>query len=376
MRPILFFPMLVLSTSIFCATTTPGFFFFGDSLTDSGYQNNNPLVKSLGKTPQWTSPNGHTWAYYFLQNYAHQTAHYDTTLIPNNVDAATFFNPVPTDIQPILDGNNFAAGGSTTGGTGLVDTAQYKAPSLLNQIDYFVNRHAPKHSITLSQHGYLIWSGTNDLMKELGKQSETEVLLHKLYLSKPAALLHLFNFQKISERFITTQTQIAENLLTAVTKLQKAGARKIAVLLLPDVGDTPLMNIWAQNLQSYGSTITAAQLSAEMHTVINNTNALIQTKLAGLNVLVIDGNHVLQPIIYMKTPGNFQETQQQFGKQQDFLIVNNKESACSPKQQALTCIPTVPNAEHYVFEDVVHPTNQTHHMIGDFVYYKSKSFFE
>jgi len=74
----------------------------------------------------------------------------------------------------------------------------------------------------------------------------------------------------------------------------------------------------------------------------------------------------------MVTPGNFQETPQQFGKQQAFLITNNKESACPPNQLALSCIPVVHNAEHYVFEDLAHPTDQTHQIIGDYVYYQSQ----
>lgn len=375
-HPILFSALLAASAPMVFAAPTQSFFFFGDSLTDSGYQNNNPIVKNLGKTPQWTSPNGHTWAYYFLQNFAQHSLNYDTKLVPNNMDAVTFFNPVPVNILPILDGNNFAAGGSTTGGPGLLNTDKYKSPSLLNQIDYFVSTHAPKHSLNPSKHGYLIWSGTNDLMKELVIQIVIERWLQKLYLSKPAAILRVFDFQKISKRFIATQTQIADNLLTAVVNLKKAGAQKIVVILLPDIGDTPLMNTLAQNLQKNGSTITVAQLSTQMREVTNQTNALIRAKLADLHVLVIDINHVLRPIISMATPGHFRESLEQFGKEQDFLIIDNKHSACLPNQQALTCIPIVANAQHYVFEDVAHPTDQTHQMIGDYVYYQSKPFFD
>jgi len=166
-----------------------GFFFFGDSLSDSGYQNNNPLVKRLGKTPQWTSPKGHTWVYYFLQDYADYSPNIDTTLMPNNVDAASLYNPVPTHILPILDGNNFATGGSTTGSAGILNSDAYKAPSLLEQIDYFVRTYAPKHAIAISENEYLIWSGNNDLMKKLAFEMWVEHVLQKLYLSQLAAAL-------------------------------------------------------------------------------------------------------------------------------------------------------------------------------------------
>ena len=330
-------------------------------------------MKKLGKTPQWTSPNGHTWVYYFLQNYAQYSPSINTTLMPNNMDAAALYNPIPSHIKPTLDGNNFAAGGSTTGGIGIINNAEYKAPSLLNQVNYFVNTYAPKHSTAIALNEYLIWSGDNDLIKKLAIEMWFERLLQKWRLNRPAAALHLFDLHKASSRFIKTENQIVKNLLTAVTTLQKAGAEKIVVILLPDIGDTPMINSLTHGLQkNSGSLITSEELSAEMHLVTKNTNALIREKLAQTHVIFVDVNEVLQPLISMATPGHFQETPQRFGKQKDFLITNNKGTACQPNQQALTCIPSVDNAQHYVFEDLVHPTDQTHQLIGDYVYFQSQ----
>lgn len=368
-RSFLLATTLTLSTLNAYSASPPGFFFFGDSLTDSGYQNNNPTVKSLGKTPQWTSPHGHTWAYYFLQNYNQDFPKTHTQLKPNNVDAAVFFHPIPNHITPVLDGNNFAAGGSTTSGHGILNNKEYKSPSLLNQIDYFVDSYAPNHSIAISQHEYLIWSGGNNLMKQLAITVSVARSLQRIHLSKLAAALHLFDLQKLSKEFHSTQTQIANNLLTAVTTLERAGAKKIIVILLPDVSVTPLIKNLAQGLEPANVT---AQLSAAMSVVTDDTNALIRKNLAGTHVKIIEINQVMRPITKMTTPGHFEETAEQFGKQRRFLITNNKGAACRPNQLALTCIPTSTNASHYVFEDSVHPTDQTHQIIGDYVYHQSR----
>ena len=48
-RKILLSATLTLSVLNTYATIPQGFYFFGDSLSDSGYQNNNPTVQSLGR---------------------------------------------------------------------------------------------------------------------------------------------------------------------------------------------------------------------------------------------------------------------------------------------------------------------------------------
>lgn len=367
MNPFVFIIIYLLSLSTAYAIPSQSFFFFGDSLTDSGYQNNNPTVIQLGKSPQWTSPHGHTWPYYFLKHKGQQAS-----LSPNNVDAKTFFHPVPSHISPVLDGNNFAAGGSTTGGKGVLNTRVYKSPSLLQQIDYFLHTYVPQHKINVAKHEYLIWSGDNDLLKKLTVDLKIDYILHKLYLQKLAAALHIFDMQRLSPTFKTTEIQIANHLLAAVTALQEAGAEKIIVMLLPDISDSPLINDIVQNLQQKThSTLTQGELSAQMHTIVMDTNALIREKLRHSSVLFIDANNVLHALSVMKTPGYFHETSALFGQSRRFFIANNKNGACLPNQLALSCIPKVPHANHYVFEDLAHPTDQTHQILGDYVYYQS-----
>ena len=374
LRFLLLSAALLLSVMNSFASQDHRIIFFGDSLTDSGYQNNNPILKKEGKTPLWTSPNGHTWAYYFLQNYAHYKHGYRISLTPNNVDAATFFHPVPAHIKPILDGNNFAAGGSTTSGAGMINSKVYKSPSLLNQTDYFLKTYAPQHAISVSEPTYLIWSGTNDVLKHLVIQIAIAEWLQKLHLYKLTSALHFFDLKTLSTRFNKIEHRISNNLLTAVTHLQKAGAKKIVVILLPDIGDSPLMNTLVENLQKKGNSITGSQLAAAMHVTTQNTNALIRNTLANTHVLLIDVDRLLKLVTTMKTPGTFRESMPDFGKKRTFFIANNTKSACKPTEQALTCIPRVANAEHYLFEDVLHPTDQTHQIIGDYIFYQSRQY--
>ena len=371
-----YFLILVGSTGILVhpaqATPRHGFYFFGDSLSDSGYQNNNPLVKKLGKTPIWTSPHGHTWIYYFLQNYARCDPQANTQLKPNNTDAKQLFHPVPTHIDPILDGNNFAAGGSTTKGTGILNTNLYKSPSLLEQVDYFTKQYAPEHAVNIANNTYFIWSGSNDLMKTLVLKLWIAGWLQKTHLATLAAWLGFFDEHQLPKQFVHTQAHVATHLQEAVIALEQAGAKKIIVLLLPDIGATPLIQSLVQGLnKQYPNTLSSRQLAAAMQTVTYQTNALIRQKLASTHAMLIDINRIMHPLTTLKTPCYFQETRSQFGKASRFLVVNNTVGACTAKQQALTCIPSTPNAAHYVFEDLVHPTAQTHQIIGDYVYYQT-----
>lgn len=368
MYPFFILAIYLLSLPSIYASPIPEFYFFGDSLTDSGYQNNNPKVIKLGKSPQWTSPQGHTWPYYFLKRVEHHPL-----IVANNMDAALFYHPVPKYILPILDGNNFAAGGSTTGGTGILNTSVYKSPSLLQQVDYFLHTYVPKHQVILAENEYFIWSGDNDLVKRLTRDIKVDYILGKLYMQKLAAMLHLFDMQHLSRTFSSTKNEIANHLLTTVTMLQHAGAKKIIVILLPDISETPLINNIALNLQKKAhSKITAKELSTQLHAVVMDTNALIKEKLRHTGAILIDVNDILRPLSAMTTPGYFNETPRWFGQKRRFYIANNTNGACRPNQLALTCIPSTPHAKHFVFEDLVHPTDQTHQMLGDYIYYQSR----
>lgn len=344
-----------------------GFYFFGDSLTDSGYQNNNPDVLRIKKTPQWTSPGGHVWVYYFMQNVLRDCKSGKQFLTPNNKDAGFLFNPVPRYIKPVLDGNNFAAGGSTTGSTGILNSVNYKSPSLLEQIQYFLAYYVVQNQLKLDKQTYLIWSGSNDLIKKLVIEIKVAGWLKKLHLYTLARAMHILDLRTISAHFVSTERQIANNLTYVVQQLQQAGAKRIVVLLLPDTGVTPLMDNLVSDFSA--DEITKHQLAQQMHQVVRQVNALIIEQLTPRHVLLVDINKALLPVLATSVPGYFVEQSRLFGKSSRFFVYDKKHPAC-PDEKALTCIPKVKQAAHYVFEDLLHPTAQTHHIMGDYVYFQ------
>mgnify|MGYP000140169812 CR=1 FL=1 len=343
-------------------------YFFGDSLTDSGYQNNNPDVIRIHKTPQWTSPGGHVWAYYFMQNVLADCKHSKNTLSPNNKDAASLFSPVPRYINPVLNGNNYAAGGATTGGKGILNTANYKSPSLLEQVDYYVNHDVSQQTLNTERTIYLIWSGSNDIIKKLVIEIEIATWLKKFHIYGLARALHIFDLRTIQSHFVSTEQQIAHNLTLATRKLLQAGATHVVILLLPDVSVTPLVDSLVSTFSA--NEITKEQLAQQMHAVIMQTNVLIHQQLNEVEqVLLVDINKALASIVTTPVPGYFIEQPSLFGKSRRFYVQDTKNSVC-PDQKALTCIPHIPQAKHYVFEDLLHPTDQTHQILGDFVYFQ------
>lgn len=344
-----------------------GFYFFGDSLTDSGYQNNNPDVLRIQKTPQWTSPGGHVWAYYFLQNVRREHTHSEQSLVPNNQDAAFLFHPVPRYITPVLEGNNFAAGGSTTGSTGILNSVNYKSPSLLEQIQYFLDHYVVQKQVQVDKQTYLIWSGSNDLIKKLVIDIKVAGWLKKIHLYALARAIHIFDLQTMSSYFVSTERQIANNLTYAVQQLQQAGAKRIVVLLLPDTGVTPLMDDLVSGFSA--DEITKQQLAQQMHQVVQQVNALITEQLTPMHVLLVDINKALSPVLATPVPGYFVEQSSLFGKSSRFFVYDKEHPAC-PDEKALTCMPKLKQSAHYVFEDLLHPTAQTHQIIGDYVYFQ------
>lgn len=348
--------------------TSPNMYFFGDSLTDSGYQNNNPDVMRVHKTPQWTSPNGHVWAYYFMQNVCAHSKYCHCTVAPNNQDAAFLFSPVPRYINPVLKGNNFAAGGSTTGSQGIINTANYKSPSLLQQIDYYLNHSRVQKKQKRHLPIYLIWSGSNDVIKKLVIEVEVATWLKKLHVYGLVRAFHIFDLRAMQPHFMATERQIAHNVRLAVDQLQQAGAKRIVVLLLPDVSVSPLMENLVRTFSK--DELTQQQLKQQVHAVIMQTNALISTSLQERdNVLLVDVNQVLSVIAATAVPGYFTEKPRLFGRSKRFYVYDTAHPACSD-EKALTCIPDVPEAKYYVFEDLLHPTDQTHRILGDFVYFQ------
>ncbi len=146
-------------------------YFFGDSLTDSGYNDYFPTPS--GKAPTFTTYQGFTWAQYIandIKNFAlPDSSQYPYVPVnppyhPNDVitNNTTPVNPIlcPGNACPVsglLDGVNYACSGSTTSSIG---NGIPWAPSLHAQIQQFFTT-----TPTLDPNAvYFIWSGANDLL--------------------------------------------------------------------------------------------------------------------------------------------------------------------------------------------------------------------
>jgi phospholipase/lecithinase/hemolysin len=198
MKTVIFFIIIVFALTIQAQSlfTPQHIVVFGDSLSDDGYQDQNPTVKN--KQPTWTSPKGQVWA----EHLAHLLLH--APLRPNNL------NPLPTPntnyVSGKLSGNDYAAGGATTTGTGF-SNLHYNPPSLLQQIKSYLGKPSSKRPPSI-----FIWVGANNLLKP--------IFLHHVLPTKQ-----------------TADTAVAD-IVHAITTLSSTHSC-IVVMNLPDLGKFP-----------------------------------------------------------------------------------------------------------------------------------------
>jgi phospholipase/lecithinase/hemolysin len=320
---------------------------FGDSLSDEGYQDLNPGLN--GKRAIWTTPNGHTWAYYVAQYLANNgnitTPNFE--LIANNQTKLT--TTAANYVSGNLAGTDYAAGGSTTDGQGFFDTEHYLSPSLFDQICYFtngvtshdciLNHTAPTHTLDPNAL-YIIWSGSNDIYLELDSRTP--------------------NFSNAKA------TLIANNIFSAIQQLQNASPNHTPLHIL-------LMNMTAINITP-GARLGALG-NKEIQYALGNFLLSINNKIANQSttinqtgtshILVVSTfNDLMSLVQYKDTIKNY--TFPVEGENFHFLNINFPIDCLEPL--ALTCSPTVADAGNYLFADPTHPSDELHHMIGAGVY--------
>jgi len=317
-------------------------YFFGDSLTDSGFNDLWPTIASppqvpilpAGKAPTFTS--GYTWAQYVARDIkglplpgAYPNPQPADTLTNNSIYART---PITGFVSGTLQGSNYAAGGSRTHESGVSSTVW--APSLQQQIAYYLSGAEQ----TLDPQAiYFIWSGANDLLG--------------LLFSAPP-----FPTQ---EQFLVAANAAAISITSEVAALSARGAKRIVVLNLPNLGVTPLMSQLAALYQ-------LPTLPNEMQALTVGFNTLLSTELNSIDstsetkVLYIDIYSILGSIIESTKAG---QPYQVAGH--TFLFTNYTEPACAPASSALYCPSNAPT--HYIFADALHPTDMQHQLLALFV---------
>ena len=323
-------------------------YIFGDSLSDQGYQNLNPTDLQENKSAIWSTPGGQEWGYYLAQrlNVPNPGANNELPLVTTDAPDAY--------VSGTLDGTNYAAGGSTTGGAGFGSNPNYQPPSLLQQICHYTNyttdncigqqpiMHADPNAL------YVIWSGSNDMFAAIGSNT-------------------------MNGETINSSTQ---NVIMAIQQLQSSSPVPLHILVVdvPDLGKTPISKVLALK------GIDPTTLSNYVHTF----DAIEQIRVQQLNNQTFGIFNRPYRVVFVDTFQLIDDLTSQTSVSsampeifQGYRFVNNKDSACPIISQdktqtlALTCEPTLFNLKeknNYVFEDGVHPTDETHQLIAKVFY--------
>jgi outer membrane lipase/esterase len=304
-------------------------YFFGDSLTDSGFNDlwTFPAPLPTGKAPTFTTFGGYTWAQYVARDikgfmlpvYPGPTP--PDKITNNSIEVVPFF------VSGTLNGIDYACGGSTTNSTGLGETW---APSLHKQVTYYLSKSggtADPRAV------YFIWSGANDILTLLsGATLPTELQL-----------------------LMTAQTA-AINIANDAALLSSKGAKRIVVVTLPNLGITPLITGTAAELHLPG-------LPGELKTITFTFNSMLNQELGrvvskyGTKIILIDSYTLLDNVILATKAGKPYVV-----AGQSFKFVNYTSPACSTVTTSIYCPSTAPQG--YVFADTLHPTNEAHRVLS------------
>ena len=283
-------------------------YFFGDSLSDSGF---NDLLPGLpiGKAPSFTTFSGYTWTQYL----AHDLKGYTLPVYPGPVPADTITNNsccvIPGLSSGSLKGINYAAAGSRTNSPGILIT---QAPSLVTQVQTFLN--TPGRSIQ-SNDIFFIWEGANDLLGAANPSDPPLVI-----------------FKKLSH----AAKEATDNIANQIALLISKGAKRFVVLNLPDIGSTPYA-------LSFGST----KLSSRLTQITFIFNSLLNQALG--RIIQQYGIQILE----VNTPSILTQLSSQF---------KNTTSPICGDLPSVACMNT---SNGYLFADALHPTDMAHHLLAE-----------
>lgn len=335
----LFKTLLLSSALVACVSSAYAYdqlYIFGDSLSDEGVQDNNPVLLVSGKAPTWTNPGGQVWPtdLALLLGMTAPTA--------NNADFASTVDATHTNgyIKGIVDGaqyfktgTDYAAGGATTSGIGFGANAEYSPPSLTQQIEFFLTEN---HGNVDPNGLYVVWAGANDVFAAL----ESGV-------TSPTAITQVL-------------TNALTNIAASVKALHQAGAKNIVVVDLPNLGLTPL----------FGNNLTESSAATAISYQFNSlANAILGSATLGFNVKSVDVYFLLTSIYNTIVTQNQPYTYQFNGV--THTVTNVTGTACNQGANAILGSALIcgygENADYhgnYFFTDGVHPTNEGSQLIA------------
>lgn len=309
-------------------------YFFGDSLTDSGFNNFANAIANPSKAPTFTTYGGYIWSQYVardIKGFALPTLYPAPLAGPDTITNNTTPTNGPTGgaVVPVLTGVDYACGGSTTNSTGFGVTW---APSLVQQVTHFLSTQPSNLDPNAV---YFIWSGANDIFTVLAQPT-------------PPTQLQL----------LTTVNTAAINIASQVSRLAARGAKRFVVISLPSLGSTP----FALQLAQLDPTLPGVlkNLSFTFDSMLNTQlGRIIQTQ--HVKVLYIDVYTLLQTVISTTQAGRPYVI-----NGNSFQFVNYDSPACgSAPGSSLSCPSSAPT--NYIFADDVHPSDMAHRIISLYV---------
>lgn len=308
-------------------------YFFGDSLTDSGFNDvwAFPFPLPVGKAPTFTTFGGYTWAQYIAHDVKGTVLPiYPGPVPPDTITNNAFYagNPVLGFVSGTLNGFNYAAAGSTTNSIGVIETW---APSLHQEVSFYL---AHAEAVLDPKAVYFIWAGANDFLA--------------LILNAPPLPTQV--------QLLATANTAAINIANEVAALAARGARRFVVLSLPNLGMTPLV---ADLAQQSGM----ATLPASIKTISFTFNSMLNQQLG--RVIAQYKVKVLYEDVYTLLDNVILATQKGLPYVvggQTFKFANSITPACAGVPTAIYCPSTAPT--NYIFADTLHPTDMANRLLS------------
>ena len=352
----------VFATAVAPLDQIRGVYFFGDSLTDGGFNNNLaafpfvfPMPFPAGKAPTFTTYGGYTWA----QLIAHDIIGFPLPSLPYSGNDDITNNTTPTNppnfvtVIPAFTGVNYACGGSTTDSTGF---SFFWAPSLTSQIQQFLSNQG---NVLSAEDVYFIWAGSNDLLAAAQVSEPIPAGCPTQPLDKALAC-----------KLKTKAGLVAKNIAEQVSILKQYGAKRVVVLKLPNLSSTPFMSMEIAPLYP---TLDPAALAAGVKNLVFFFNAELNKQLGQVDQAFGTGT------MYLDTYTFLDEVIQKANAKQGFVIDgqafyfdNARDQACNATPQPLTqsaffCPPSSQTKTGFVFADGLHPTYEAHTALAAYV---------
>ncbi|KAJ8749983.1 hypothetical protein K2173_013898 [Erythroxylum novogranatense] len=312
----------------------PALFIFGDSVVDAGNNNNiHTIVKA--NFPPYGRDFNHT-----------ATGRFCNGKLASDFTAENigFTSYPPAYLSKEAQGNNLLIGANfASGGSGYYDTTAkiYNTIPLSGQLEHLKEYQKKlvgivgkaNASAIISGSVYLVSSGSSDFVQNY----YVNPLLYKFYTPN-----------QFSDILIKSYSHFIQG-------LYELGARKIGVTTLPPLGCLPA-TITIFGTDSNECVVKLNKDAMYFNNKLNVTSQILQKKLSGVNLIVMD---IYQPLHDLVT------------KPEDYGFAEARKACCGTGllETSILCnadsVGTCKNATEYVFWDGFHPSEAANKLIAD-----------